>query len=70
MNQLVRLLAIRPGEGRLIVLVAALFATVEAGRGFGEIGADTLFLRRIGADFLPHVYIALGMISLVVAVAF
>src|SRR6266536_1738162 len=70
MNQLVRLLAIRPGEGRLIVLVAALFATVEAGRGFGEIGADTLFLRRIGADFLPHVYIALGMISLVVAIAF
>jgi HEAT repeat protein/ATP/ADP translocase len=70
MNQLIRLLAIRPGEGRRIALVAALFATVEAGRGFGEIGADTLFLRRIGADFLPYVFIALGFISLLVAVVY
>jgi HEAT repeat protein len=70
MNDLVRLLAIRPGEGRLIALVAALFATIEGARGFGEIGADTLFLRRIGADFLPQMYIGLGIISLFVAVAY
>jgi len=70
MNDLVRLLAIRPGEGRLIALVAALFATIEGARGFGEIGADTLFLRRIGADFLPQMYIGLGIISLLVAVAY
>jgi CRP-like cAMP-binding protein len=70
MNDLVRLLAIRPGEGRLIALVAALFATIEGARGFGEIGADTLFLRRIGADFLPQMYVGLGIISLLVAVAY
>jgi len=70
MNDLVRLLAIRPGEGRLIALVAALFATIEGARGFGEIGADTMFLRRIGADFLPQMYIGLGIISLLVAVAY
>jgi HEAT repeat protein/ATP/ADP translocase len=65
-----RLLAIRPGEGRLVVLLAGLFAVVEAARGLGEIAADTLFLSRFGVQFLPWMYIVLGLISLVVTVAY
>ncbi|HEY8871077.1 MAG TPA: HEAT repeat domain-containing protein [Candidatus Limnocylindrales bacterium] len=64
------LLAIRPGEGRCVALVALFFGFVEAGRGFGEIGADTLFLSRFGAAYLPDLYIALGLISLIVAIAY
>ena len=70
MNRLGRLLAVRRGEGRLTVLVAALFGTIEAGRGFGEIGADTLLLSRYGAEVLPFLYVGLGLLSLVVAVAY
>ena len=39
MNGGVRVLALRPGEGRIVALLAGLFATVEAGRGLGEVAA-------------------------------
>ncbi len=42
MARVARVLAVRPGEGRLVGLVAATFAVVEAGRGLGDVGADTL----------------------------
>ena len=65
-----RLLAVRPGEGRLVLLLAVLFATVESARGLGEIAADTLFLSRFGVQYLPWMYIVLGLVSLVVAAAY
>lgn len=64
------LLAIRPGEGRLVALLGALFATIEAGRGLGEVAADTLFISRFGAESLPYLFIILGVVSLVVALAY
>lgn len=64
------LLAVRPGEGRLATLLAALFALVEMGRGLGEIALDTLFLRRVGPDALPLLYVGLGIVSLVMVVGF
>jgi hypothetical protein len=48
-----RVVTLRPGEGRVIALLAALFATVEAGRGIGEVAADTLFISRFGAESSP-----------------
>ena len=70
MNRIWRSLAIRPGEGRGIALVAALFAIVEAGRGFGEVGSDTMLLSRVGPGPLPLLYVGLGLASLVVALGF
>jgi HEAT repeat protein/ATP/ADP translocase len=70
MTRLARSLGIRPGEGRLVGLVAGLFAAIEAARGFGEIGVDTLFLSRYGAAFLPYLFIGLGLTSLVAAIAY
>jgi HEAT repeat protein/ATP/ADP translocase len=69
-NRLVRALAIRPGEARGLALVAGLFALIEAGRGFGEVGADTVLLSRIGPGALPYLYVILGLASLLVALAF
>jgi ATP/ADP translocase/HEAT repeat protein len=65
-----RLLSVRPGEGRLVVALAAMFAVVEAGRGLAEVGADTLVVDRFGAGVLPYLYIALGVVSLLVALAY
>ena len=70
MTRLVRLLGVRPGEGPLVALVAGLFAAIEAARGFGEIGVDTLLLSRFGAAALPVLFIGLGTTSLVAAVAY
>lgn len=65
-----RLLAVRPDEARLVGRMAILFATIEAARGVGEIGADTLVLGQLGAAALPYLYVVLGMLSLVAALAF
>jgi HEAT repeat protein/ATP/ADP translocase len=70
MRRAAALLAIRPGEGRLVALLAALFATVEAGRGVGEVGADTLFLSRFGAEALPYLFVMLGGVTLVAALGY
>ena len=64
------MLAIRPGEGRVVALLAGLFATIEAARGAGEVAYTTLFLNRLGPEFLPYLYIALGAVSLVVALGY
>ena len=59
-----RALGIRPGDGGPLLRVAALFALLEFGRGFGEIGVDTLVARQFGPTGLPAVlpflYIGLG----------
>jgi len=65
-----RVVTLRPGEGRVIALLAALFATVEAGRGIGEVAADTLFISRFGAEALPYLFVALGLVSMVVALGY
>jgi HEAT repeat protein len=70
MTGLARWLGVRGGEGRLVGLVAATFAAVEAGRGFGEIGAATLFISRFGAANLPYLFVGLGIGSLIVALGF
>src|SRR5215207_770802 len=68
--RLARLLNIRPGEGSLAVRVALLFAIVEAARGFGEIGVDTLVIGRLGTPAFPYLFIALGVASLLAALAY
>ena len=73
-HRLARALGVRTGEGRLAAHVALVFAVIEAGRGFGEVGVDTLILGRFGSDVLPDVlpflFMALGGTSLVVALAY
>ena len=65
-----RMIGIRPGEGRTVALVALLFASLEAGRGFGEIGVDTLVVSRFGVGPLPYLFVALGTTSLLASLAF
>jgi hypothetical protein len=52
-NRLAGALAIRPGEGRVVVIVAAAFAGVEAGRGLGEVAVQALILDSVGPSILP-----------------
>lgn len=72
--RVLRALAIRPGEGRLVGGVAVLFALLEGARGFGEVGADSLLLARFGPDALPTVlpflFIGLGSLSFVVSIVY
>ena len=68
-------LGVRPDEGGRLLRVAALFALLEAGRAIGDVGKDTLIQGRFGPTgelptVLPILYIALGTIGLVVALAY
>jgi len=65
-----RAIGIRPGEGPTIALVALLFACLEVGRGFGEIGVDTLVVTRFGATSLPYLFVGLGATGLTVSLAY
>jgi HEAT repeat protein/ATP/ADP translocase len=68
--RLIRTAGIRPGEGRILGLVALLFTALEAGRGLGEVGVDTLVISRFGAETLPYLFIGLGAVGLVGALAY
>jgi HEAT repeat protein len=62
-HRLTSLLKIRPNEGRLVLLVAILFACIQAGQGMGDNAASALFLLRYGVDFLPYMYVFLGVLT-------
>ena len=70
MTRLARSLGVRPGEGRLVGLVAAVFASVEIARGFGEIAADSLVIGRFGSGSLPWLFIGLGISSLIAVLVY
>ena len=69
-----RSLGIRAGDGGPLLRVAALFALLEFGRGFGEIGVDTLVARQFGPTglpaILPFLYMGLGAAGLVLALGY
>jgi hypothetical protein len=70
-----RVLSIRAGEGRAVMGVAALFALLEVGRGFGEIGVETLVQGRFGPTnelpiVLPFLFMGLGAAGLLLALAY
>jgi len=64
------LLKVRPDEGRLVILVALLFACIQAGQGMGDNAASALFLLRFGVDYLPYMYIAAGALTFVITMAY
>jgi HEAT repeat protein len=70
LNRLAALLKVRLDEGRLVVLVALLFAFIQAGQGMGDNAASALFLLRFGVDYLPYMYIAAGMLTFVITMAY
>jgi hypothetical protein len=58
LQRLRRLLAVEPGEARLVVWSAAtLFLIESASVGVSNV-SDTLFLKRVGIDYLPIVFLA------------
>jgi hypothetical protein len=73
-GRLARGIGIRPGEGRIVGGVGLFFAIVEAARGFGEVGAEAQLLARFGPaslpTTLPYLFMALGTVSLGLALAY
>ncbi len=58
-------LRIRSDEGSLVALMMALMFVPSAGAAIGVSSAESLFLSRVGADALPGLYVALGLVTIV-----
>ena len=69
-DRLASLLKVRMDEGRLVILVAFLFACIQAGQGMGENAASALFFLRFGVDYLPYMYIAAGVLTFIITMAY
>ena len=69
-KRLASLLNIRTDEISLVVLVGLLFMCLQAGAGMGDNAATALFLLRLGANFLPYMYLALGGLNFVLALGY
>jgi HEAT repeat protein len=63
MKRLAEVLKIRPGEERMASLMIGLMLFASAGYAFGNTGVETLFFTRYGVQFLPYMYMALGLLS-------
>ncbi|HLF28399.1 MAG TPA: HEAT repeat domain-containing protein [Anaerolineae bacterium] len=70
MTRLAAFLQIRPGEAPRVVLVATLFALIEAGRGIGANTADALFFLRFGVENLPFMFMLLGATNFLVSLTY
>jgi len=63
MNRLAETLKIRPGEERMAFLIVGMMVLTSIGFTLGTTGVDTLFFARYGVEFLPYMYMALGLLS-------
>ena len=62
--------SVRTGGKPLVGLLCAVFATLAAGRGFGEVAVNTLVWSRLPTEALPWVFIPPGGLLLLVFTAF
>jgi HEAT repeat protein len=64
-----RALKIRPGEGPTALRLLLLTVVLWVGTAIGANAVESLFFVRFGPDFLPYLYIAVGIVTFGVMVA-
>ena len=65
MNRLASLLSIKPNEGRMSSLLIGIMLSTAFGAALGGTGIEALFFARFGVDYLPYMYIGLGITSMI-----
>ena len=64
MTRLAQLLSIRQGEGNTASLVIGIMLLTAMGASLGGTGIDALFFARFGVEYLPYMYMGLGLTSM------
>ena len=64
MSRISTLLSIRPSESRMASLTIGLMLFTALGAALGGTGIEALFFARFGVDYLPYMYIGLGITSM------
>jgi HEAT repeat protein len=63
--RLYRMLDIRPGESRMVALIIGIMLFTSAGFTLGSTSVEALFYARYGVQYLPGMYMLLGITSFI-----
>ncbi len=69
-ERLERLLNVRPGEWGDLLALWVFHTLIWTGLALGESVAETLFLKRVGVDFLPHMFILCSLVAIPLSLLF
>lgn len=69
MNRILEIFKIKPGEERMSALLVGLMLVTSAGGAIGGIATEALFFARFGVEFLPNMYVILGLFTFVTSMA-
>ncbi|MBI2332567.1 MAG: hypothetical protein HYU84_10490, partial [Chloroflexi bacterium] len=65
MSRLAALISIKPGEGRMSSLLVGIMLFCAMGAALGGTGIEALFFARLGVDYLPYMYVGLGITAMI-----
>ena len=67
MTRLAQALSIRPGESRMASLMIGIMLLTAMGASLGGTGIEALFFARFGVEYLPYMFVGLGITSMVIS---
>lgn len=67
MTRLAQLLSIKPGESRMAFLLIGVMIFTSVGAALGGTGIEALFFARFGVDYLPYMFLGLGVTSMIMS---
>lgn len=67
MTRLAQALSIKPGESRTVSLMIGIMLFTAMGASVGGIGIEALFFARFGVEYLPYMFVGLGITSMIVS---
>lgn len=67
MTRLAQALSIRPGESRTASLVIGIMLFTAMGAALGGAGIEALFFARFGVEYLPYMFLGLGVTSMIIS---
>ena len=67
MTRLAQALSIKPGESRVASLMIGIMLFTAMGASVGGISIEALFFARFGVEYLPYMFLGLGVTSMVVS---
>jgi HEAT repeat protein len=70
MTRLTQALSIRPGESRMASLMIGIMLFTAMGAALGGTGIEALFFARFGVEYLPYMFVGLGITSMIMSFGF
>jgi HEAT repeat protein len=67
MTRLAQALSIKPGESRMASLVIGIMLFTAMGAALGGTGIEALFFARFGVEYLPYMFVGLGVTSMLIS---